>query len=98
VRSEDPERPFARELARYAVGKTLRALDRTDDATTQLERAVAWATEAGVETPYFHEELAECYAAAGRTDAARVQAKRALELLPEDADEKRVQRLRVLVH
>ena len=83
VRSEDPQEPHEREIARYAVGKTLRALGRIDEATGQLERAVAWATEAGVETPYFHEELAECYAAAGRTEEARVQAERAMELFEE---------------
>jgi tetratricopeptide (TPR) repeat protein len=79
VRSEDLQQPHEREIARYAVGKALRALGRIDEATAQLERAVAWATEAGVETPYFHEELAECYAAAGRTDDARAQAERAVE-------------------
>ena len=83
VRSEDPQEPHEREIARYAVGKALRALGRIDEATGQLELAVAWATEAGVETPYFHEELAECYAAAGRTDEARVQAERALKLFGE---------------
>jgi tetratricopeptide (TPR) repeat protein len=83
VRSEDPHEPHEREIARYAVGKTLRALGRIDEATDQLELAVAWATEAGVETPYFHEELAECYAAAGRNEEARVQAERALDLFRE---------------
>ena len=83
VRSEDPQEPHEREIARYAVGKALRALGRIDEATGQLERAVAWATETGIETPYFHEELAECYAAAGRTEEARVQAERARELFRE---------------
>jgi tetratricopeptide (TPR) repeat protein len=80
VRSDDPDEPHEREIARYAVGKALRALGRTDEATARLEQAVAWATEAGVATPYFHEELAECYAAAGRAEDARVQAERALAL------------------
>ncbi len=84
VRAEDLEQPHEREIARYAVGKALRALGRIDEATARLERAVAWATEAGVETPYFHEELAECYAAAGRKDDARAQAERAVELFRED--------------
>lgn len=83
VRSEDPQELHEREIARYAVGKALRALGRVDEATEQLELAVAWATEAGVETPYFHEELAECYAAAGRADEARVRAERAVELFGE---------------
>lgn len=80
VRAKDVEHQHEREIARYAVGKTLRALGRIDDATAALERAVEWALEAGVDTPYFHEELAECYAAAGRSDDARVQAERAAEL------------------
>lgn len=84
VRSEEPDEPHEREIARYAVGKALRALGRVGEATTQLERAVAWATKAGVDTPYFHEELAECYAAAGRADEARAQAERALALFRQD--------------
>ena len=84
VRSEDPQAPHEREIARYAVGKALRALGRIDEATSRLELAVAWAAEAGVETPYFHEELAECYAAAGRLEEARVQAGRAVELFGDD--------------
>jgi excisionase family DNA binding protein len=64
VRAADPEQPHEREIARYAVAKTLRALGRIDEATAQLERAVAWAREAGVETPLIDEELAACYAAA----------------------------------
>ena len=83
VRSEDPQEPHEREIARYAVGKALRALGRIDEATDQLELAVAWATETGIETPYFHDELAECYAAAGRTEEARAQAERAMELFRE---------------
>jgi tetratricopeptide (TPR) repeat protein len=86
VRSEEPDQPHEREIARYAVGKALRALGRVGEATGQLERAVAWATEAGVDTPYFHEELAECYAAAGRTDEARAQATRALALFGDEAE------------
>jgi tetratricopeptide (TPR) repeat protein len=86
VRSQHPQESHEREIARYAVGKALRALGRLEEATGQLERAVGWAAEAGVETPYFHEELAECYAAAGRMEEARVQAKRAMELFREDEE------------
>jgi len=94
VRAADPQQPHEREVARYAVGKALRALGRLDEATAQLELAVAWATEAGIETPYFHEELAECYAATGRTEDARLQAERALKLFSEhDAAGSRVGRL-----
>lgn len=97
VRSDEPERPYARELARYAVGKTLRALGRLDEATRQLEVAVAWSDGAGVDTPYFYDELAECYAATGRPEEARTQARRVLELLNEDAESsERIERLRGL--
>lgn len=77
ARSEDEQQPFEREIARFAVAKALRALGRIDEATAQLELAVAWATEAGVETPLIRQELAECYAALGRPDEARVHAERA---------------------
>jgi tetratricopeptide (TPR) repeat protein len=62
VRTADPQHPHEREIARYAVAKTLRALGRIDEATRQLEVATGWAREAGVETPFIDEELAECYA------------------------------------
>jgi tetratricopeptide (TPR) repeat protein len=76
VRSESPHEPHEREIARYAVAKTLRALGRLDDATAQLELAAGWASEAGVDTPAIDEELAACYAAAGRTgDAQAVRAR-----------------------
>ena len=85
------------EIARYAVGKTLRALGRPQEAVTLLERAVAWDESDG----WFHEELAEDYAALGRDAEAREQARLALPLLlgadPTFAkDEERATRLRRL--
>jgi hypothetical protein len=48
---------------------------------------VAWAEDAGAPDGWFHEELAEDYAALGRREDAREQAARALALLPDqDAD------------
>ena len=97
VRSAEAERPFVRELARYAVGKALRALGRLDEATRHLEAAVAWSDGAGVDTPYFYEELAECYAATAQPEAARAQARRVLDLLDESAESpERIERLRAL--
>jgi tetratricopeptide (TPR) repeat protein len=92
----DDPRPYARETARYAVGKALRALGRADEAAAALEECVAWAAEAGVEDGYFHEELAEDYAALGRNVDAREQARRALELASNDEDPSRIGRLRNL--
>ena len=95
-RERDDPRPYPREVARYAVGKALRTLGRPDDAAALLEQCLAWAAEAGVEDGYFHEELAEDYAALGRDADAREQARRALELTSDDDDPSRVQRLREL--
>ena len=77
ARERDPERRAEIEIARYAVGKTLRALGRPEEAATLLEQAVAWDESDG----WFHEELAQGYAALGRDDEAREQARLALPLL-----------------
>ena len=95
-RERDDPRPHSREIARYAIGKALRALGRSDEAAAALEECVAWAAEAGVEDGYFHEELAEAYAVLGRDVDARAQARRALELASDDEDPSRVTRLRDL--
>jgi tetratricopeptide (TPR) repeat protein len=95
-RERDDPRPYAQEIARYAVGRALRELGRADEAVAALERCVAWAAEAGVEDAYFHEELAEDYAALGRLEEAGEQARRALALTPEGDDPSRVRRLRDL--
>jgi tetratricopeptide (TPR) repeat protein len=71
-RERDDPRPYPRATARYAVGKALRALGRTDEAAVILEECVASAVEAGIEDGAFREELAEAYDALGRdADAAR---------------------------
>ena len=81
ARERDPANASAIEIARYAVGKTLRALGRADEAIPLLEQAVAWAEREGRPDGWFHEELAEEYAAAGRPEDAREQARRAISLL-----------------
>jgi tetratricopeptide (TPR) repeat protein len=83
ARERDPERPDEAEIARYCVGKTLRALGRADEAAALLERCVA--SRPG--DSYFHEELAESYALLGRTDDARAQAELALGLLEKEEHE-----------
>jgi tetratricopeptide (TPR) repeat protein len=99
AREADPADPGAIEIARYAVGKTLRALGRTEEAVALLEQATAWATSEGAPDGWFHEELAEEYAAVGRESDAREQARLAVPLLldadPSFADDgDRVARLR----
>lgn len=93
-RRRDDPRPYPLATAKYAVGKALRAAGRAEEAVTMLEECVAWATEAGVEDAYFHEELAEGYAAVGRSAAAGEHARRALALVTED--DERAARLREL--
>jgi tetratricopeptide (TPR) repeat protein len=84
VREREPDEPGPIEIARYAVGKTLRALGRSDEAVQLLERAVAWAAQQDAPDGWFHEELAEEYAAVGRLDDAREQARAAIPLLERD--------------
>ena len=95
-RERDDPRPYPLATARYAVGKALRAAGRAVEAAAMLEDCVAWATDAGVEDDYFHEELAEDYAALGRGADAREQAQRALALISEADEPARVARLREL--
>lgn len=85
AREREPENRPAIEIARYAVAQTRRALGRPQEAVPLLEQAVAWAEADGKPDGWFHEELAESYAALGRSEDAAEQARRALALLP-DAD------------
>ncbi len=96
VRERDPANEYATEIARYTVGFALRSLGRPAEAAAQLERAVAWSERAGMPDAYFHEELAEDYAALGRADEAREQATSALALVDGGAEPERAARLREL--
>jgi len=84
ARAEDEGNAQATEIARFAVGKTLRALGRADDAIPLLEQAVAWAEAQNAPDGWFHEELAEEYAAVGRAADAGAQAALAIPLLERD--------------
>ena len=84
ARLDDPDNGSATALARYAVGKALRALDRTDEAIAQLELAVEWAERTGSPDGWYHEELALAYGDAARTEEAEEQARLALPLLETD--------------
>ena len=76
ARERDSENSNEVEIARYAVGKTLRALGRPTEAATLVEQCVANSKP----DRYFHEELAEIYAALGRDEEARQQAELAAAL------------------
>jgi tetratricopeptide (TPR) repeat protein len=98
ARERDPERQSEIEIARYAVAKTLRALGKPEDAVQLLEQAVAWTSAVGRPDGWFHEELAEAYAALGRDEEARAQARLAVPLLTQadpafEADGDRAARL-----
>jgi len=84
ARERDPANGDGLALARYGVGKTLRALGRADDAIPLLEQAVEWASSESGADGWFHEELAEAYAAVDRTDDAHAQARLAIPLLERD--------------
>ena len=95
----DPQQTI--EISRYAVGKALRALGRSADAVPMLETAVAWAEREDAPDGWFHEELAEEYAAVGRDADAATQARAAIPLLERDdpdfaTDDTRRQRLQAL--
>lgn len=93
AREQTEQDPHEVEVARYAVAKTLRALNRPGEAAALMGRAVAATT-----TPdgWFHEELAEDYAALGLRDEAAEQARIALDLLDANQAPDRVARLREL--
>jgi tetratricopeptide (TPR) repeat protein len=79
ARERDPDRPVEIEIARYAVGKTLRALGRAEEAAALLEQCIANSEP----DFYFHDELAEIYKVLGRNDEAERQAELAESLRPE---------------
>jgi tetratricopeptide (TPR) repeat protein len=83
VREEDADE-YAVELARYAVAGALRSLGRPAEAAPLAERAVEWSLRSGRDAPYFHQELAEDYAALGRMQEAAEHARRALQLFGPD--------------
>jgi tetratricopeptide (TPR) repeat protein len=95
AREEDSDE-YAIGIARYAVAVALRTLGRPAEAAHQAEHAVAWSLRAGRGDPYFHEELAEDYAALGREADAREQARRALDIASDGDDPARLSRLRDL--
>jgi tetratricopeptide (TPR) repeat protein len=101
ARENDPGNQGAIALARYAVGKALRALGRSEEAVPLVELAVSWSGSEGKPDGWLHEELAEEYAAVGREKEAGEQARLAVPLLERDdpsftEDAERAARLRGL--
>jgi tetratricopeptide (TPR) repeat protein len=101
VREREPGNRAAIEIALYAVGKALRALGRAPEAIPLLGRAVDSAARRDAPDGWLHEELAEDFAAVGRDDEAREQARLAVPLLERDDqsfldDGPRARRLREL--
>jgi tetratricopeptide (TPR) repeat protein len=96
AREQTPEEAHEVEIARYAVAKTLRALGRPAEAAELMGRAVAWSRGVGVPDGWFHEELAEDYAALEWWAEAAEQADTALALLDANQAPERVGRLREL--
>jgi tetratricopeptide (TPR) repeat protein len=86
ARERDPGNTDALRLAHYAVAKALRAVGRPNEAVEHAEWAVESAAAEGAPDGWYHEELAETYAALGDTVQAATQAERALALLA-NADE-----------
>jgi tetratricopeptide (TPR) repeat protein len=101
VRERDPGNADGLRLAHYAVAKALRAPGRAYAAVEHAKWAVESAKSEGNPDGWYHEELAEAYAAAGRAEDARLHALAAIPLL-EAADPsfvedgERVGRLRML--
>jgi tetratricopeptide (TPR) repeat protein len=81
TREREPRRQEKIAVARYALARSLRELGRAAEAAGQAARAVAWADGTGKPDGWFHEELAEDYAALGRAEDARLHARLAIPLL-----------------
>jgi tetratricopeptide (TPR) repeat protein len=96
AREQFPDEAHEVEVARYAVARTLRALGRPAEAAELMGQAVAWARGAGAPDGWFHEELAEDYAALEWWREAADQAELALGLLHANQAPERVGRLRQL--
>jgi tetratricopeptide (TPR) repeat protein len=98
-RERDPANTHALRLAHYAVAKALRAVNRAQEGVGHAEWAVESAVAEGLRDGWYHEELAETYAALGRQGDAANQARHALALLPRadpsfEPDAERATRLR----
>jgi tetratricopeptide (TPR) repeat protein len=88
-------------IAAWCVARTLRSLDRIDEALAIQQRLEKEWDEAGEADGYVYEEIGECLLAKGETQAARPYFTLAYEELAKDAwmrehEAERLQRLREL--
>jgi tetratricopeptide (TPR) repeat protein len=98
---EQAGKPGPLRIAHYCVGKTLRAMEKLDEALSIQLRLHDEAQRAGDAGGYVREEIAECLLALGRADEARPHFAGAYELLSKDAwlvnaERARLERLREL--
>jgi tetratricopeptide (TPR) repeat protein len=76
---EEARQPGEILIAKWAVARTLRALDRIEEALAIQEGLQAELSRAGRTDPYVEEELGECLWAANRRDEAKPWLRGALE-------------------
>ncbi|MFN3649083.1 MAG: hypothetical protein ACK47B_05830 [Armatimonadota bacterium] len=93
--------PVQIRIAKYSVGKTLRALGKVEQALTIQEAIRTESEQANDPDGYLYEELGECLLALKRHEEAKPHFARAYELLSRDAwlvknEPKRVERLKEL--
>ncbi|MFN8451853.1 MAG: tetratricopeptide repeat protein [Anaerolineae bacterium] len=93
--------PAPLRIARWAVARALRSLNRLDEALAIQRSLAAQLASAGERDGYVDEELGECLLALGRADDARPHFARAYELLSQDSwlaqhEPERLERLRQL--
>ncbi len=81
----DAGKSFNESIAKWAQGKMLRALNRTEEALTIQEELLPHPErQGGAAEGYTREEIGECLLALGRADDAKSYFARAHELLSED--------------
>ena len=72
-------------IARYAVARTVRAMNRIDEAYRLMKQVCDEAAVIDEQDGYFDEEMAEILFALGRSEEARLHFVRAYKLLSRDA-------------
>jgi tetratricopeptide (TPR) repeat protein len=91
-------------VARWAVGRTLRSLDRLEEALSVQEALLdAWNRSGEQQAGFVSEEIAECLYALGRVDESRPHFAEAYALLSKDSwlaaqESDRLRRLQELSH